>query len=300
MKVAIAGGSGFIGHHVIELWIKRGFDVVLISRSHAHGHGSHSQVKTVTWDTLAEHRDLLEGLDGLVNLAGESINQRWTAAAKKRILQSRLTTTRQIAELVDRLERKPKVVVNGSAVGYYGYSETASFVEESGPVGEDFLQEVVRQWEAEADQIPAPRVVKLRTGVVLGLDGGALPKMFLPYKLGAGGKVGSGQQWLSWIHVADMAELITFCIENERVQGPLNAVAPQPVTNDEFGRTLGRAAKRPHWLSVPGFAMRLLFGEMADLLLRGQRVLPQQAQQAGYAYQFPTLQAALQDLVGAK
>jgi uncharacterized protein (TIGR01777 family) len=295
MKVAIAGGTGFIGQHLVRELVRRGYEVVVISRSTRPVR--QSGVSVLTWEELDREPQRLDGLYALVNLAGETINQRWTNAAKERILSSRIEATQAVARLVERLAHKPAVVVNGSAVGYYGMSETETFTEESRPGARDFLAEVVARWEAEAEAIPTPRLVLLRTGVVFGREGGAFPKMALPYRLFIGGNVGSGRQWLSWIAVEDLVRLIAFCIETDRMAGPVNAVALQPVTNEQFGRTLGRVMKRPHWLPVPGFMMRLLFGEMADLLLKGQRVLPQKALANGFSFTYNTLEEALKELV---
>lgn len=295
MKIAIAGGSGFIGQHLIQNWIANQQEVVLISRSPQPT--THPLLTSVTWSELSRQPERLEGIDAIVNLAGESINQRWTPEAKRRILQSRLDTTGQLADLVAALETKPAVVINASGMSIYGLSETATFDESSPHVHDHFLASVVEEWEQAADRIPAPRLVKLRVGLVLGLDGGAFPKMYLPYRLFAGGKVGSGRQWLSWIHVADLVQLINFCIEHDEISGPVNGTAPHPQTNDQFGRILGQVAKRPHWMPVPSFMMKLLFGELAVLLLEGQRVLPQKALDHGFQFSYPTLEVALRSLL---
>jgi len=296
MKIAIAGGSGFIGHHLIQDWLRTQHEVVLISRKRQES--QNSLLTSVTWDELKSNPLALEGVDAIVNLAGESINQRWTAEAKRSILQSRLETTGQIADTVARLERKPSVVVNASGMSIYGLSETATFDETSKHVHDHFLSDVVEEWERAADQIADTRVVKVRVGIVLGMDGGAFPKMLLPYRLFAGGKVGSGRQWLSWIHVEDMVRLINFCIENAEVTGAVNATAPHPVTNDQFGRVVGQVAGRPHWMPVPAFMMKLIFGELSVLLLEGQKVLPRKAMEHGFTFRYPELDGALKQLLG--
>ncbi|HEU4964073.1 MAG TPA: TIGR01777 family oxidoreductase [Bacilli bacterium] len=293
MKIAIAGGSGFIGKHLIEYWSGEGHDLFLISRKRGGVEGAN--VATVTWEDLAKDPSLLSGVEAIVNLAGETINQRWTDAAKRRILESRIEATRRIGELVAALEEKPLVVVSGSAVGIYGMAQGQTFDETRAHTADDFLATVVRKWEQTAQEaIRDTRLVLLRTGVVLGRDGGAFPKMYLPYKMGVGGRIGRGDQGLSWIQIEDIVRLIDFCVRNEAVSGPVNAVSPQPVTNDQFGRTLGKVARRPHWMPVPSFAFRLLFGEMADLLLEGQKVLPQQALAHGFEFRYPTLEQALE------
>lgn len=294
MKIAIAGGTGFIGRHLARHLAAQGHELFFISRKKGgEPSGGSANTVTVTWEEIAAAPELLEGLDALVNLAGETINQRWTAQAKQRILQSRLDATARIARLVAALEHKPRVVINGSAVGIYGMAKGQTFDEDSPVQATDFLATVVRKWEEASQEIQGTRLVLLRTGVVLGLDGGAFPKMYMPYKMGAGGRIGSGEQGLSWIQIEDMVRLIEFCVTQDAVEGPINAVAPQPVTNDQFGRTLGKVARRPHWLPVPAFVFRLLFGEMADLLLEGQKVLPKKALSTGFDFRYPTLEAAL-------
>ncbi|MCX7571091.1 TIGR01777 family oxidoreductase [Tumebacillus sp. DT12] len=295
MKLAIAGGSGFIGQHLIHDWLQSHHEVFLISRSRQPTHDP--KLTSVTWNQLQEDPQLLEGIDALVNLAGESINQRWTAAAKHRIIQSRLDTTGRIADLVSRLEHKPSVVVNASGMSIYGLSETQTFVEESPHVHDHFLSDVVEEWERAADQIPVDRLVKLRVGIVLGMDGGAFPKMYMPYRLFVGGKVGSGRQWLSWIHAEDMVRLINFCIEHPAIKGPVNGTAPNPLTNDQFGRVVGKVAGRPHWMPVPSFVMKTLFGELSVLLLEGQKVLPKKVLDHGFEFKYPTLDVALKELL---
>ena len=287
MKVAVTGGTGFIGQHLIDSLIGQGHEVFLISRREASS--KRAGVTSLTWGGLEQDVSALEGVDAIVNLAGETINQRWTTEAKGRILASRVISTRRVAEMVARLQHKPKVVVNGSGTA------NPEQIDENTVA---FLADVVRDWEKAADEIQDVRVVKLRTGVVLGSDGGAFGKMILPYRLFVGGPVGSGKQWMPWIHIRDIVRLIEFCIQKEDIKGPVNATAPESVTNDQFGRAVGRAMGRPHWLPMPEFAMRLLFGEMADLLLKGQKIEPVRAQKHGFVFEFGTIEKALRDLVG--
>jgi uncharacterized protein len=293
MKVAVTGGTGFIGGHLIRALLARGDEVVLISRSQQT---EKPGMSVCTWSRLESDAAPLEGTDAIVNLAGESINQRWTKSAKERVLQSRLKATAAIASVVGRLELKPCVVVNGSGMSVYGSSETDTFDESSPKRVMDFLSSVVEKWEEAADVIPVERLVKLRVGLVLGTREGALPLMALPYKLGVGGRIGSGRQIISWIHVDDMVRLILFCIDNEAVSGPVNGVAPQPAANDVFGRTLGKVLRRPHYFPVPAFMFKLLFGEMSALLLEGQKVLPRKAMALGFTFQFGRLEHALGDI----
>jgi hypothetical protein len=298
MRIAIAGGSGFIGTHLVKDWRKKKYDILVITRNCTKVKKQFPFASCATWDEIAKDSQALEGIDALVNLAGESINSgRWTAERKQSILLSRVETTQRIAAAVGKLTEKPRVVINGSAIGIYGQSDTARFDEDSKAIGDDFLAQVSRQWEEEADRIPAPRLVKIRTGLVMGADGGAFPKMALPYRLFTGGRVGGGRQWHSWIHIVDYVRLINFCIENEAIEGAVNATAPNPVTNNEFGRSLARQMHRPHWLPVPGFVLGLVLGEMSELLLEGQHVTPKRALEQGFVFHYPNIDRANQDLV---
>lgn len=296
MKVAVFGGSGFIGRNLVRELQRRGGEAVIVSRSGAPSSGA----ARVTWRELEDDPSPLEGCTAFVNLAGATINTRWTAAAKARILRSRLDAAERVADIVRRLERRPSVVLNGSGMSVYGYSEDETFDESSPEDGDDFLAGVVREWERAADriaEIPGVRLVKLRIGLVLGRDGGAFPLMVLPYKLFAGGRVGSGRQIHSWIHIRDMVGIMLHCIEHADISGPVNCTAPAPVTNDEFGRAVAEALGRPHWLPVPSIAFKLLFGEMSEVLLQGQRVLPGKMLQYGYKFSFSGIEEAVRDLL---
>ncbi|CAN7651636.1 TIGR01777 family oxidoreductase [Paenibacillus sp. LjRoot153] len=294
MKIAITGGSGFIGKRLITYWLGQGHELINISRSSSKQmHG----VRTLTWDELEANSNLLQGPDAIVNLAGESISQRWTPAAKIRIVQSRLQAAERVAQLVAKIDPKPKVVVNASGMSYYGISETDTFDETSPYRQTDFLASVVKQWEAAADLIQGTRIVKVRVGLVLDNKEGAFPKMALPYKLGVGGTVGSGKQWHSWIHIDDMVRMIDFCVQNDAIVGPVNATAPNPVTNKQLGREIASAMRRPNLFPVPAFMMKLIFGELSVLLLEGQKVIPRVLQEHGFEWRFPWLTGALEDLV---
>ena len=294
MKIAVAGGSGFIGRHFVAYAQNHGHQVIVISRS--KNQRFPENVEIVTWEELLRDSGLLNETEAIVNLAGESINQRWTNEAKQRILGSRVETAQAIADLVRQMEQKPAVVVNASGISYYGTSETETFDESSPCRITDFLADVTVKWEEAIDRIKDTRVVKLRVSLVLAGDGGALPKMALPYKLGFGGRVGSGKQWMSWIHISDMVRLIDFCIKNPEMSGPVNASSPQPVTNDEFGRTLGQVLGRPHYFPVPAWLMKLVFGELSVLLLQGQKAIPAKASAHGFSFRFPNIKDALQDI----
>jgi uncharacterized protein len=293
MKIAISGGSGFIGTHLINYLLSKQYEVLLISRSQKT---TQQKVVHVTWDQLDLDRRPLEKLDAWINLAGESINQRWTAAAKARIMDSRKMIIQHMARLLGKLQEKPKVIINSSAIGIYGTSDTETFTEDSKTHATDFLSEVVEEWEKATEQIKDIRVVRIRTGLVLSLDGGALPSMITPYRFGVGGRVGKGTQWVSWIHIEDMVRLIDYCIVADKISGAVNATSPYPVTMEQFGRTIAKVWHRPHLFPVPSFVLKLMFGEMSVLVLEGQRVLPQVLLKHGYIYQYKELAAALKQL----
>jgi uncharacterized protein (TIGR01777 family) len=293
MKIAISGGSGFIGTHLINYLLEKQYEVLLISRTHKT---TQQKLDCVTWNELDQDSRPLEKLDAWINLAGESINQRWTAAAKARIMDSRITIIQHMAELLAKLQDKPKVIINSSAVGIYGTSETETFTEDSKTQATDFLSEVVEEWEKAAEQIKDVRIVRIRTGLVLSLDGGALPSMIMPYRFGVGGKVGKGTQWVSWIHIEDMVHLFEYCIITDQISGAVNATSTHPVTMEQFGRTIAKVWHRPHFIPVPSFVLKLMFGEMSVLVLEGQRVLPQLLVKQGFIFQYAELEAALRQL----
>ncbi|MEK3917081.1 TIGR01777 family oxidoreductase [Paenibacillus sp. FSL H7-0331] len=295
MKIAIAGSSGFIGQHLTQYFLERKYSLILISRKKLTS--TNPLIRHATWSELKNDIKVMTGTDVIVNLAGESINQRWTDEAKERILNSRLDAVAQIANIVERMEQKPSVVINASGVSIYGTSERGSFVEHSDPNVEDFLSGVVEKWEAAMDEIRNTRIVKLRLGIVLGLDGGAFPKLLTPYKLGIGGRVGSGKQIISWIHIDDLCRLIDFCIENEDIIEQINATSPQAVTNDEMGKAIAKALRTRHWFPVPAFMMKLMFGEMSVLLLKGQRAIPLLAIDYDFSYLYPTIDMACANLL---
>ncbi len=296
MRILLTGGTGFIGSHLIKYYLAQGAELTVVSRTARMN--KDTGLRYMTWSQLSTAYKSLEGLDAIIHIAGESINQRWSDAAKARILNSRLESTRQIAALVERLEHKPKVVINGSGMSIYGSSEVDTFTEESPARITDYLAQVVEAWEAAADQIKDTRVVKLRIGIVLGMDGGAFPKMIMPYRLMVGGKIGNGSQWFSWIHIEDMIRIVDYCIIHPKLSGPVNCTAPNPVTNDRFGHLVGKVMQRPHWLPVPAIVFKLLFGEMSMLLLQGQKVVPKKLQAAGFVFRYPHLEGALRELLG--
>lgn len=297
MRLVIAGGTGFIGSALCEKLMEQGHSLVLLSRSPSSGATPPNQ-RRITWNPPAggAWEQTIDGADGVINLAGEPIAaKRWTEAQKEKIRSSRIDTTRALVAAVAKAKQKPKFLINGSAVGYYGPRGDETITEESGP-GDDFLARTCVEWEEEAKRAESYglRVVRLRTGIVLGKNGGALAKMVPPFKFFVGGPLGTGKQWLSWIHIEDEIGLILFVMNHSTASGPFNATAPNPVTMREFCKTLGQALHRPSWAPVPGFALRLLLGEMADMLLTGQRVLPAKTQKLGYTFQHPDLRQALQ------
>jgi uncharacterized protein (TIGR01777 family) len=254
----------------------------------------------VTWDELDQNHRPIENLDAWINLSGETIKQRWTSTAKARIINSRVSTIQHLAMLLEKLNFKPKVVINSSAVGIYGTSVTETFTENSKTRSKDFLSNVVGQWEKATELIKDIRVVRLRTGLVLGMDGGVLPSMIMPYRFGVGGKVGKGTQWVSWIHIQDLVRAFDYCITTAQINGAVNATSPNPITMELFGKTIAKVWHRPHFFPVPSFVLKLLLGEMSTLVLEGQRVLPEALMQCGYIFYYAELEAALSQLQASK
>jgi hypothetical protein len=297
MKVVIAGGTGFLGRPLADRLAAAGHDIIVLTRQP-------SRPRFVNWTPNGEAGPWSTEVDGagaVVNLAGESIAaRRWSAAHKHRVLESRVAATRSLVAAIARAINPPSVFVSGSAVGYYGPRGDEPITEEA-PPGSDFLAQVCIAWEAEANRAASDRtrVVCIRTGLVLERDGGALPQMLPPFKFAVGGPVGSGRQYWPWIHRADWIELVRWAIDTPSASGPLNATGPSPVRNREFARALGRALHRPAVMPAPGFALRLMLGEMADaLLLSGQRALPAKAERLGFAFRYARLDEALLALFG--
>lgn len=297
MKVMICGGSGLIGRALIDFWLQEGHELIIVSRSPAkmHAYGVSKKVQVMSWSELAHIPKHSQDADAVVNLAGETINQRWTSMARNRILTSRIVPARRIADWGNKLSRKLPIYISASGISIYGPSETGTFDEMSAARGDDFLTDVIYQWEDAADRVPADRCVKLRIAPVLANEGGAYPMMRLPYLLGIGGRIGSGKQPISWIHMTDMVRLIDFVL-HDSIEGVVNASSPEAVTNDDFGRTLARVYGRRHWMPVPGAVLHFLFGEMSSLLLQGQRVYPAKALEHGFTFQYGTLEKALTEL----
>ena len=300
MKVVIAGGSGFIGSMLVRRLCDRHDSVTVLSRKPAPSRGT-SSMKWQAWQpgVPGEWETEIDGADGVINLAGEGIaEKRWTERQKELIRSSRIDTTWAIVAAIAKAKAKPKFLINASAVGYYGPHGDEMLTEKNGP-GTNYLAQVCVSWEKEASkaQEHGVRVLLLRTGIVLGKGKGALAKMVKPFRFFVGGPLGSGQQWMPWIHIEDEIGLILFLMENENSRGPFNATAPNPVTMEEFCKALGKVLKRPSWASVPASVLTLALGEMADMLLTGQRALPETAQKLGYKFKHSTITQALESLV---
>jgi uncharacterized protein (TIGR01777 family) len=302
MRIVIAGGTGFLGARLAERLLADRHDVVVLTRN-VGGLRPPGTAKVVRWQpngTIGAWAASLEGADAIVNLAGESIAaRRWSADHKRRILESRVQATRSLVEAIQAASNPPAVLVSGSAVGYYG-PLGSEIVTEEASAGNDFLAGVCLQWEAEAARASArTRVVCIRTGLVLDRSGGALPQMLPPFKLGAGGPVGSGRHYWPWIHREDWVDLVRWAVQTGGAVGAVNATAPKPVTNAEFARALGRALHRPSFMPAPAFALRLMLGEMADaLLLSGQRAVPAKAERLGFTFRYAELNDALAAIFG--
>ncbi|HIK03457.1 MAG TPA: TIGR01777 family protein [Trichormus sp. M33_DOE_039] len=305
MKIAITGATGFVGSRLVERLHKQGHQILIFTRNTTFARRvfpqevfTNVEIVAYTPTTSGTWQDSIASCDGVVNLAGEPIaNKRWTPEEKQEILNSRQLGTQKIVEAIAKANPQPSVLVNASAIGYYGTSETATFDESSGS-GTDFLAQVCQAWEAEAQKVKEAgvRLVILRFGIVLGL-GGALAKMLTPFKLFAGGPIGSGKQWFSWIHVEDLVSLIVQALTKPEMEGVYNATAPKPVRMNDLSQTLGQVMNRPSWLPVPGFALEALLGDGAIVVLEGQQVLPKRTLESGFEYQYPNLQPALKEIV---
>jgi uncharacterized protein (TIGR01777 family) len=299
MKLVIAGASGFIGSLLVQRLVQRGDTLLLLSRRRQAASAGPSTT-WVVWEPgqSGSWEEAMDGADGVINLAGEGIaEKRWTAERKEQIRRSRIESTRALVGALARAKSKPQFLINASAVGYYGSRGDETLTEESAP-GQDYLAQVCVAWEAEARkaQDQGARVALLRTGIVLAKGKGALAKMVTPFKFFVGGPLGSGQQWMPWIHIEDEIALILFLMENANAQGSFNATAPHPVTMEEFCKGLGKVLNRPAWASVPASLLTLLLGEMADVVLGSQRALPKAAEKLGYSFKHPTLAEALGSL----
>jgi hypothetical protein len=305
MKIAITGGTGFVGTRLVQQLSKAGESIVVLTRNKQRGERvfpkkAFPKVEIVEYNPMqgGSWQEEIVSSEAIVNLAGAGIaDQPWTSERKQEILDSRIKTTQYIVEAIKQAETKPQVLVNASAVGYYGTSERATF-DETSNAGDDFLASVCQKWEATAKEVETTetRLVILRFGIVLG-EGGALGKMLTPFRLFAGGPLGTGKQWFSWIHIDDLVNLIQEAIKSPGYQGIYNATAPNPVRMSELCENLGEVMNRPSWLPVPEFALKLLLGEAAQAVLEGQKVLPKRTQEQGFSYQYSTVKPALANIV---
>jgi uncharacterized protein (TIGR01777 family) len=302
MRIVITGGSGLIGRAVAREMGGAGHEIVVLTRDTSKAGELPPNTRAMQWDgrTGAGWSSLLDGGAAIVHLAGEGIAEgRWTDEKKRRIRSSRVDSGHAVLDAIRQAKEAPRALLQGSAVGYYGPCGE-ELVTEDHPPGRDFLGEVCVEWEAstaEAEGLGVRRAL-LRTGIVLSPDGGALPKMALPFRMGVGGSLGSGRQWFPWIHIADEVGAIRFLLERDDARGPFNLTAPEPLTNRDFSRALGSALHRPSFAFAPGFALRLALGELADSLLNGQRAVPRRLLELGYVFRYPEARAALHNLLG--
>lgn len=298
MNYLITGASGFIGKRLIRLLLAAGNTVNYSARKRAAE--IDTQAAYHCWDVnSAPPLECMGRLDAIIHLAGEPVAQRWSPEVKRRIHDSRVLGTRYLVDGIAKLKYRPKILVSASAIGYYGATGNRAVTEQDGPAKNDFLAEVCLSWEHEAQRARdfGVRVVTPRISVVLGRDGGALPKMLTPFRLGLGGTLGSGSQWMSWIHLDDITSMLRWAAENDSVTGAINAASPNPVTNAEFTRTLASVLHRPALLRVPKMALRLAMGEVADHATASMRVLPAVAQELGFPFRYPDLRDALQNIL---
>ncbi len=301
-RVIITGGSGLIGQALAADLLKDDFEVIVLSRdAQRRGANLPSGVRLEQWDGRSAQGwgHLVEQGAAIVNLAGENIGERrWTEARKQAIIESRLRAGKAVSEAVAKARNKPDVVIQASAIGYYG-SRTDEILTEKSPPADDFMSRICQQWEpatAPVEQAGVRRVV-VRSGVVLSRQGGAFPRMIMPFNFFAGGPLGSGKQWISWIHVRDEVAGLRFLMDNPNASGVYNLTSPYPLKNVDFERAIGRVMRRPAIIPTPAFAIRLLFGEMAITVLEGQRVAPERLEKEGFVFNYPRIEEALRDLL---
>ena len=302
-KVIVSGATGFIGTVLCRQLTARGYDIVVLSRTPERGAAHFSSNATVIgWDarSAAGWVQQADGAHGIINLTGENIAAgRWTRAQKEKIRHSRLAAGKAIIDALAQVSTKPRVVIQASGIGYYG-NRGDELLDETSSSGTGFLADVARDWECSTAQAEAMgiRHVIIRTGIVLGPDGGFLSRVLLPFRLFLGGHIGSGRQWLSWIHIKDEVDAMCFLLEKPELHGPFNLCSPNPLVARDFFRALGKTMGRPSWLAVPGFALRSMFGQMAtELILSGQRALPKRLLEAGFTFRYPEAEMALRDIL---
>jgi hypothetical protein len=302
MNVAIFGGTGFVGRNLTRELLANGYQVFVVTRNRQNAADSlGNKVRIIEWDNISPLSSICElrEIDAVINLTGESIgSRRWSNSVKREILASRLRTTGAIVSAINNRVIQPQMLINASAVGYYGPCQDVG-ITESAAAGQDFLAQVCRDWENEAykAQSDLTRAITIRIGVVLGNEG-ALNRMAMPFKFYLGGPLGTGNQWLSWIHIQDLTSMIRFIIEHQELTGPINATAPESVRMRDFCKVLGEVLKRPSWVPVPEFLLKVALGQMAEMLLHGQRAVPEKILGAGFDFRFPELRSALEDALG--
>ena len=299
MNVTVSGATGRVGRHLVAALKARGDDVVALSRDPDKA-GEQLGVKAYAWDLKNEAvpKEALLGRDAVVHLAGEDVGQRWNKEVKAEIIDSREKGTRNMVHSIFETKPRPKTFVCASAAGYYG-DRGSEVVDEAEPPGSDWLSEVCARWERQAETAKVgTRLVIVRTGIVLDADGGALAKMLPPFKAGVGGPIGSGKQYMPWIHLDDLIGIYLAAIDNQDFHGPINASAPEPATNKDFAKALGHAIKRPALAPVPGIAIKAMYGEMSQIVLKGVRMVPGRAAELGYEFQHPDLGEALRSTLG--
>ncbi len=306
MRVLIAGGSGLIGGALTQVLVNQGDEVGILSRNPTKIKRSSAGVHLIQWDgkSIQAWVQEVKNFDAIVNLTGENISgtgflpSRWTEERKQELVQSRVMAGKVLTQAIEMASTRPSIFVQASGIGYYGTRQTKP-LSEGDQAGDDFLANLSKKWEASSQPVEAMglRRVIIRNGVVLSTRGGALPFMLLPYKMWVGGPLGNGKQVYSWIHIADEANAISFLLHNNQAIGIYNLTSPNPVTNNEFGKAIGKVMGRPHYFPIPGIAMRLALGEVADTVLEGQRVLPNRLLEQGFSFKFPVLEDALRDLL---
>lgn len=291
MNILMTGGTGFIGSRLTQKLIEDGHHIYVLTRTPK----SYKDSQSITFISFDYPMRRLPFIHAIINLAGESIFGYWSNKKKEKILMSRIKTTEKLLKIVMQMKEKPNVFINGSAIGFYGISEKQMFTEKTTQPGNDFLANVVVQWEdcAKLAEDLGIRTVYARFGLVLDKNYGALPLMSIPIKLGVGGKIGDGNQWISWIHIDDCINLLTFALTNKAIFGPLNITAPHPMTNDTFIKTAAKILRRPSFLTTPRLLMRTVLGEMSGLITKGQYVLPQKAIDNNFTFMYPELKDAL-------
>jgi len=302
MKILISGGSGFIGSELVKRLIDEHYEVLLLSRNPGNVKlPQHPLLKILEWDgkTLGKWSDSVNEIDVIVNLAGENVSsKRWSKKQKVKLRESRIGPTNLLIKAITNAARKPKILINASAVGYYG-SFGVGDVTEDYPKGDGFLADLCNEWEQKAleAETMGVRVVILRLGVVLESSGGAMKKLLLPFKFYLGGTIGSGKQWFPWIHRDDVINVILFTLRNNSLRGPINVVSPTPVTMKEFAYSIGKALNKPSWMPIPSLILKLIFGEMSEVLIGGRRIIPMKLLDSGFKFQYGNLKEALNDII---